>query len=228
MRLILAVGACCLALAACDTGASAPGARTPEAETDDAGESPLLAVDRNSRSCKDIAAIAAAFDDPEPFASLRAGRMKVDGREIEDSFATVVAPAGGVCGIGLREGLGAPPAKVHVVSCQLFASGTADRELNAGKAKAVFEAANRDLYTCLPGDWTSRDGSQIAVDSTEVMVYESAADVQRAMSASHYVYPVELRKEWSEVGVRGQPAGWRVTLAFQKEVSAGSASPDAR
>lgn len=227
MRLILPAGMSCLLpllLPACDSGTPAPGAATPESETSDAGESPLLAVDKDSRSCRDIAAIAAAFSEPEPFASLRTGKAKPDDRELEDSFITAVAPAGGSCSMGVMEGFGASPAKVHVITCQLFASGTDDRELNAAKAKAVFETANRDLYTCLPGDWTARDGSQVAVDSTEVMVYESSADAQRAMSASYYVYPVELRKEWSEGGVLGQPAGWRVTLNFRKELPASSAS----
>lgn len=228
MRLFVAAGLTCLLLAACDSGASAPGAAGLDADVLDTGESPLLAVDKDSRSCKDIAALAAAFSEPEPFASLRTGKAKLGGRELDDSFTTAVAPAGGSCTMGIMEGFGTPPAMMHVVNCQLFASGLNDREANAAKAKAVFEAASRDLATCLPSDWATRDGSQIAVDSTEAMIYESPADVERAMTASFYSYPVELRKEWSGGGVRGQAAGWRVTLNFQKDVPAKAASPAAQ
>lgn len=228
MRLILAAGVSCLLLAACDSGATAPGAAAPDVEALEDGESPLLAVDKESRSCKDIAALAAAFNEPEPFASLRTGKVKLGDRELDDSFTTAVAPAGGSCSMGVMDGFGTPPAKMHVVNCQLFASGMNDREANAAKAKAVFEAANRDLYTCLPGDWTARDGSQVAIDSTEAMIYETRTDAQRAMTASYYTYPVELRKEWSEGGIRGQTAGWRVTLNFQKDVPATAASTAAQ
>jgi len=221
MRLILAAGMSCLLLTACDGRSPAsPAAAAPDTENFDDGESPLLSVDKGSRSCRDIAALAAAFDEPTPFASLRTGKVKLGDRELDDSFTTAVAPAGGSCSMGVMDGLGTPPTRMHVVNCQLFSSGMTDRESNAAKAKAVFEAANRDLAICLPSDWTARDGSQIAIDSTEAMIYESRADAQRAMTASFYSYPVELRKEWSEGGVRGQTAGWRVTLNFQKDVPA--------
>jgi hypothetical protein len=70
------------------------------------------------------------------------------------------------------------------------------------------------LDACLPADWTSRDGSVNEVDATEAMIYESTADVQRAMTASSYTYPVQLKKAWVEDGAA---SGWRVTLDFQKE-----------
>jgi hypothetical protein len=44
------------------------------------------------------------------------------------------------------------------------------------------------------------------------------------MDAGAYLYPVELRKAWSEGG-RADPPGWRVTLSFQQEANATSA-PD--
>jgi hypothetical protein len=45
------------------------------------------------------------------------------------------------------------------------------------------------------------------------------------MDASSYLYPVELRKEWSDGG-RANPPGWRVTLNFQKEAAASPAKPE--
>ncbi len=223
MRYLLAAGVSCLLLAACDSGAPADpaAAPAPEAEALLEGESPLLAVDTSSRSCTDIAALAAAFSEPEPFASLRTGKVKLDGRELDDAFTTAVAPAGASCSMGLMDGPGEPATRIHVVNCQLFSSGMIDREANAAKAKTVFDAAARDMRACLPAEWTARDGSQVAVDSTEVMIYETRADAERAMTASYYTFPVELRKEWSEGSARAQQTtGWRVTLNFQKDVPA--------
>lgn len=221
MRYSLAAGICCVLLAACDSGAPAPS--EPELEDEVAlaeGESPLLSVDRNARGCMDIAALAAAFEEPEPFASLRAASPGADDDETARAFTTDVAPAGATCTMEIGEGLGTPPAKRYAVRCQLFASGVADREANAEKAKDVFNDTTRDLRACLPEEWTARDGSLTAIDSTEAMIFETRADVERSMTARFYAYPIELRKEWYEDGLRGQPAGWRVTLTFQKDLPA--------
>lgn len=146
-------------------------------------------------SCKDIAALAAAMSEAEPFASLRDGKAKLGDRELEDHFTTAVAPAAATCELGKLAAFDVGGGDVYVANCLVFSSGMLDREANAPKAKAAFDAARADLDRCLPKDWSSRDGSQPDPNATEVMIYESAADAKRSMDASSYLYPVELRKE---------------------------------
>ena len=203
MRIVLAA----LLLTACSPATEAPlPAESPATEIS-AAASPAR------DSCKDIAALAAAMTEPEPFTSLRSGL------ESNGQFATAVSPSAATCTFAKMEALGPDGGDVHVANCLVFSSGMLDREANAPKAKAAFDATRSDLDKCLPKDWTSRDGSQADANATEVMIYESAADEKRSMDASSYLYPVELRKEWSE-GDRANPPGWRVTLNFQKEIAA--------
>ena len=218
MRILLAASMATLALAACD------GAK-PEAPVAPAAESPTpapaaevepSAVIPSAKSCADIAALAAAMVEPEPFASLRTGKVKLGDQELDDSFTTTAAPAGATCKLGVMDGFDPAGGKLYVANCALFSSGMLDREDNAELAKAVFDAARNDLTRCLPQGWTSRDGSKVEPDSTETMIFESAEDAKRAMDASFYAYPVELKKEWSEGG-RGEGPGWRVALNFQKD-----------
>lgn len=217
MRFIVFAGAAFFALAACD--APPPAAPVDEVAQPLDADIPAPALP-TARSCEDIAALAAAFNEPIPFATLRTGKFKLDGRELDDKFTTSVAPAGATCEIGLMDGFGPNPGKIHVVNCSLFSSGLLDREENALKAKAVFDAASSDLSRCLPSDWTSRTGASKDPNANEAMIYETRADAERAMTASYYTYPIELRKEWSEGTSFGGPAGWRVYLNFQKESSA--------
>lgn len=214
MRLLFAASLATLALAACD-GAK-PAAPVAETPADLMPEVEPSAVIPSAQSCADIAALAAAMSEPEPFASLRTGKVKLGDRELDDSFTTAAAPAGATCKLGVMDGFDPEGGKLYVVNCTVFSSGMLDREENAEKAKAAFAAARNDLTRCLPKDWTSRDGSNTEVDSTETMIFESAEDAKRAMDASFYAYPVELKKEWSD-GNRAEGPGWRVTLNFQKD-----------
>ena len=218
MRLLFAASLATLTLAACDGATPAapvpetPAALTPEVEVEPSAVTP------SAQSCTDIAALAAAMAEPEPFASLRTAKFKLGDRELEDTFTTAAAPAGATCKLAVMDGFDPDleRSKLYVVNCTVFSSGMLDREKNAEKAKAAFAAARNDLTRCLPKDWTSRDGSNTQIDSTETMIFESAADAKRAMDASFYAYPVELKKEWSE-GDRAEGPGWRVTLNFQKD-----------
>lgn len=221
MRIILLAGAACFALAACDAPPPAPAASDVAQALDADIPAPSLPT---ARSCEDIAALAAAFDEPTPFASLRTGKFKLGDRELDDKFTTAAAPAAATCEIGVMDGFGPVPGKMHVVNCKLFASGMLDREENALKAKAVFDAAKADLSRCLPADWTSRNGSSKDPEATEAMIYETRADAERSMTASYYVYPIELRKEWADGSSFGQTTGWRVVLNFQKEIPASDAA----
>ena len=218
MRIALAASLMALSLAAC----------SPAAETSVVAESPVVeaAVTPTSRrdSCKDIAALAAAMSEPEPFASLRASKAKLGDRELDDRFTTAIAPAAATCELGKLAAFDVGGGDVYVANRLVFSTGMLDREANAIKAKAAFDAARADLDSCLPKDWSSRDGSQPDPAATEVMIYEPADDAKRSMDAGAYLYPVELRKAWSE-GNRADPPGWRVTLSFQQEASATSA-PD--
>lgn len=210
MRILLAASAAMLALAACDAAKSAPVAGvadTPKAEP--------AAISPAARSCTDIAALAAAMAEPEPFASLRTGNAQLDGQPLSDTFTMAVAPAGAACTTSRTSGYSPDSGLLYVVNCTVFSSGALDRAENAEKAQTAFRAARYDLDKCLPG-WKTRDGSQVEADTTEVMIYESAEDATRAMDASFYVYPVELKKAWSEGG-GGASSGWRVTLTFQKD-----------
>jgi|GEM_PF-1811944 len=217
MRICLAAGAALLALAACDGAKpAAPAIETPSAPDALTPEIEASAVTPTAKSCEDIAALAAAMSEPEPFASLRTGKVKLGDRELDDSFTTAAAPAGAACKLGVMDGFDPAGGKLYVVNCTIFSSGMLDREENAEKAKAAFAAARNDLTRCLPTGWTSRDGSKVEIDAPETMIFESAEDAKRAMDASFYAYPVELKKEWSE-GDRSAGPGWRVTLNFQKD-----------
>lgn len=172
--------------------------------------------------------MVAAMDEAEPMASLRTGKVKLNERELDNAFTTDVTPAHATCSLGVMSGFTPESGKIHVANCTLFASGLLDRQVEAEKAKVVFDTARAQLESCLPKDWTSRDGSQPDPDSTETMIYESAADSKRSMELGFYAYPVELKKEWSDT-VRGSVApGWQVTLNFQKEAAAPAATPPAQ
>ncbi len=218
MRIRLAASLAALALVACDGAKpAAPAAETPPPAP--VAEVEPSAVTPSAKSCEDIAALAAAMAEPEPFASLRTAKFKLGDRELDDTFTTAAAPAGATCKLAVMDGFDPKGGKLYVANCALFSSGMLDREDNAELAKAVFDAARNDLTRCLPQGWTSRDGSKVEADTTETMIFESAEDAKRAMDASFYAYPVELKKEWSE-GDRVQGAGWRVTLNFQKDTPA--------
>lgn len=216
MRSLLAVGAALCVLAGCGAETSAPEeAPAPTAtvmpEKDDPAEAAPAAID-----CKDIQAVLAAAAEPVPFASLRTGKVNLAGRDLDDAFTTAIAPAGAKqCQIGQLEGFGPSSPTIHVVNCTLFSSGMTDREKNAERAKTLFDNVRAQFNTCLPADWTARDGTSNETDSTESMIYESKADAKRAMTASFYTYPVQLKKEWVESG--GKAPGWYVTLDFQKD-----------
>lgn len=164
-----------------------------------------------------------AMDEVEPMVSLRRGKFKLGEHELDDKFTTDITPAGARCELGVMAGFTSKSGKLYVANCVLFGSGLLDRQVEAEKAKAAFDTARALLESCLPGDWASRDGSQPEPDSTEVMIYESPADAKRAMDASFYAYPVELKKEWSDTLRDGGAPGWRVTLNFQKEGGSASA-----
>lgn len=216
MRVILAMGVALLALAACD--------QPKPAETLDTGEAPLGEIGlpvAAERPCDDVAKLAAAFDEPTPFASLRTGNFKLGDTELTDKFTTSVAPAGATCEMGTLDGFGPNPGTMHVVNCQLFSSGLLDREENAEKAKVIFDAARAELNRCLPEGWVPRTSTQVVdASENEAVIYETRADAQRALTASYYVYPIELRKELSDGDTPGQMPGWRVVLNFQKEIGA--------
>jgi len=94
------------------------------------------------------------------------------------------------------------------------------------KGSLKLYVAKADLDKCLPAGWTSRDGGNNGSETTESLIYETAEDLARKESSDFYVYPIELRKEFDEMGnLRGgRPPGWRVTLNFQKS---GTAAPAA-
>lgn len=168
-------------------------------------------------SCKDIAALAAAMNETEPFTSLRTGNVMLGDMKVDDSFTTDVAPAGAACKMGKMSGFSDDAGQMHVVNCELFSSGMLDREENEVKAKAAFDQAKAELDKCLPAGWTSRDGGNNGIETNISLIYETAADIERNNSSSTYVYPISLGKEWSDGGFRGQTPGWKVTLNFQKE-----------
>jgi hypothetical protein len=219
LKFTFAGATCLLMLAACDPGTPAE----PATVADMTGDEALPPLPTAS-SCDSIAKLAAAFDEPEPFASLRTGNFRLGDRALVDKFTTDVTPAGARCEMGTLDGFGPEPGKMYVVNCSLFSSGLLDREENAIRAKAVFDAAKLDLDRCLPDVWTSRNGSSNNAEADEAMIYETRADAERAMTASFYVYPIEMRKAWSDGGTMGQMAGWQVTLNFQKEIPAAPAA----
>lgn len=210
MRNLLGASIVILLAAGCGpTAEESPAVVEPVA----APEAALVTPSRDS--CADIGSLAAAMDEPVPFASLRTGKVLLDGREVADAFTSKVAPAGGVCQLGVMEGFTPTSGQLFVANCLVLSSGMLEREANAVKAKAAFDAARNDLEKCLPAGWLQRDGSQPDADSTESIIFESPADAKRSMDASFYAYPVELQKAWVEGGA--QTPGWRVSINFQKE-----------
>lgn len=200
-----------LALAGC--GGEAPAASTESGSEQAAATATPAARD----GCKDIADLAAAMNEPEPFASLRTGNVMLGDTKLEDSFTTDVTPAGAACKMGMMNGFGQDSGMMHVVNCELFSSGSFDREENGVKAKEIFDKAKAELDRCLPAGWTAREGNNNGIETNESLIYETAADIEREKTATTYVYPINLSKEWSDGAGRGQFPGWKVTLNFQKE-----------
>ena len=199
-----------LALAAC-------GGETPTPAAASGAEQPVAAAPAARDGCKDIATLAAAMNETEPFASLRTGNVMLGDMKVDNSFTTDVAPAGATCKMGRMSGFSDDAGQMHVVNCELFSSGMLDREENEAKAQAIFDQAKAELDKCLPAGWTSRDGGNNGFETNESLIYETAADIEREKSSNSYVYPISLGKEWSDGGFRGQMPGWKVTLNFQKE-----------
>jgi hypothetical protein len=200
-----------LALAGC-------GGETPAASTETATEQAAAATPVARDGCKDIADLAAAINEPEPFASLRSGNVVQGGAPLDDHFTTDVTPAGASCSMGRMNGFSDDSGMMYVVNCELFSSGSFDREENGVKAKEIFDKAKAEVDRCLPAGWTAREGNNNGIETTESLIYETAADIEREKTSSTYVYPVHLNKEWSDGAGRGQFPGWKVTLNFQKEV----------
>ena len=198
MRGLIVTGAACFALAAC--GAETP----PPVAEEQAIAAPLDATADSDVplpvDCTQINAVFAAFNEPAPFASLGSGPP--------------IAPANAACKVAEATAAAPGGPVIHALNCTLYSSGALDRATSAGAAKEAFVEARRQMDACLPADWTSRDGAVNEIDANEAMIYESAADAQRAMTGTSYTYPVQLRKAWVE---DGGASGWRVTLDFQKE-----------
>lgn len=198
MRRLMVAGVACLALAACGGETPPPSADDQAAlapVTEGPGDEALPPVD-----CTQISAVFAAFNESTPFGSLGAG--------------PAIAPANGVCKVADATAAAAAGPVIHALNCTLYSSGALDRATTAVAAKEAFVEARRQMDACLPAQWTSRDGAVNEVDANEAMIYESAADAQRAMTGSSYTYPVQLKKAWVDDGAA---SGWRVTLDFQKE-----------
>ena len=209
-----------LALAGC-------GGEAPPANTESGGEQAAAAAAPVARdSCKDVADLAAAINEPEPFASLRSGNVVQGGAPLDDHFTTDVTPAGASCSMGRMNGFSPESGMMYVVNCELFSSGSFDREENGGKAKEIFDKAKAELDRCLPTGWTAREGNNNGIETTESLIYETAADIEREKTSSTYVYPINLNKEWSDGAGRGQFPGWKVTLNFQKETPMADAPAD--
>ena len=193
MRILFAA----LTLTACSPAAELPGtSEISEAQTTPPAASqtgPQTAAD----ACKDIAALAVAMEEPEPFGSLRTGKAKLGGLERDGSFTTAVSPAGATCDLGKMEPLNPGSGEVYVANCLVFFTGMLEREANAEKAKAAFDAVRTDLDRCLPKGWSSRDGSQPDPNVTEVMIYESPADANTlTFAAAAVATHVALRRTW--------------------------------
>ena len=198
MRSLMVAGTACLVLTAC--GAETP---PPVAEEQASGAPGTSAVSDQPPppvDCTQISAVFAAFNAPAPFASLDA--------------VPLIAPASAACKVAKATAAAPGGPVIHALNCTLYSSGALDRATSAVTAKAAFVEARRQLDACLPADWTLREGAVNAIDANEAMIYESAADAQRAMTGTSYAYPVQLKKVWVEDGAA---SGWRVTLDFQKE-----------
>lgn len=204
------VAAGILALAAC-------GGEAPASSNAAGAEQPVAPAPAPRDSCKDIAALAAAMNETEPFTSLRTGNVMLGDMKVESSFTTDVAPAGATCKMGKMSGFSDDAGQMHVVNCELFSSGMLDREENDVKAIEAFNRAKAELDKCLPAGWTSRDGGNDGDETDMSLIYETAADIEREKTSSSYVYPISLGKEWSDGGFGGRMPGWNVTLNFQKE-----------
>jgi hypothetical protein len=199
MRNTMIVTAALLALVACGEptpppavgDAAAPAAPVASAGSDDA-PAPV--------DCTQLSAVFAAFDEPSPFASLEVGPP--------------IRLLDAACSVNEQKAAGAPATRT--LACPVFAANAPDRATSAAAARAAFAEAHRQVSTCLPADWTMREGIAAPAEADEAMIYESRADAARAMTATSYVYPVQLKKAWS-AGVGGEPSAWRVTLDFQKE-----------
>jgi len=197
----MVAGTACLVLAAC-------GAETPPPPAEDQAIVATTNATRDSGEppppvdCTQINAVFAAFNEPAPFASLGAG--------------PAIAPANAACKVADANAAVAGGPVIHALNCTLYSSGSLDRETSAVAAKEAFVDARRQMDACLPADWASRDGAVNEIDANEAMIYESAADAQRAMTGPSYTYPVQLKKAWVDDGTS---SGWRVTLDFQKEAA---------
>lgn len=192
------------------------GGETPAQVASDGGAASPAAAPAARDSCKDIAALASAMTEAEPFASLRTGNVMLGDHKVDDQFTTDITPAGAQCKMGQMKGWNAGDPDMFVVNCELFSGGVFDEEENAVKAKAAFDAARAELDKCLPAGWSARDGGNNGDERTEALIYETAADKARSEGSNVYVYPVELRKEYYQGSMRGgRTPGWSVVLNFQ-------------
>ncbi len=207
MRALLAATSV-FALAACDGEAPATTPAAPEVGV-------VAPAPRDG--CKDIAMLASAISEAPPFMSLRTGNIMLGDHKVEDQFTTEVQPAGAQCTMGQMSGWNPGDPDTYVVNCQLFSAGVFDDEENGAKAKIAFDAAKAQLDQCLPAGWTARDGGNNGDERTEALIYETVADLARKEGSDFYVYPIELRKEYTTNGsIRsGRPSGWSVVLNFQ-------------
>lgn len=200
MRSSMIAATALLALAAC-------GEPTPPPAAEETAAAPSLPVAHAGSEdepppvdCTQLSAAFAAFNEPSPFASLEIGPP--------------IRLLNTTCSVNEQDASGTPA--IRALSCSVFAASAPDRATNADAALAAFADARRQLTACLPADWTAREGVGAPPDADEAMIYESRADAQRAMTATSYVYPVQLKKAWV-AGADGEPSLWRVTLDFQKE-----------
>ncbi|MDP3492217.1 MAG: hypothetical protein Q8R82_03820 [Hyphomonadaceae bacterium] len=217
MRALLAATSL-FALAAC--GGEPPAPVSAEGDTATPAAAPAA-----RDGCKDIAALASAMTEAEPFASLRTGNVMLGDQKVDDQFTTDVAPAGAQCKMGQMKGWNAGDPEMFVVNCELFSGGVFDEEENSVKAKTAFDAAKAELDKCLPAGWTARDVGNNGDERTEALIYETAADKARSEGADAYVYPLELRKEYYQGSMRGgRTQGWSVVLNFQASGPAAAAA----
>jgi len=200
MRSSMIAATALLALTACgeptpppaaEVNAAAPALPIAHAGSDD--EPPPV-------DCTQLNAAFAAFNETPPFASLEVGPP--------------IRLLDAACSVNEQKAEGAPA--IRALTCSVFAANAPDRATGADAALAAFADARRQVTACLPADWTVREGVGAPADADEAMIYESRADAQRAMTATSYVYPVQLKKAWV-AGTDGEASAWRVTLDFQKE-----------
>ena len=198
MRSSMIAATALLALAACGEptpppaaeNAAAPGEPVARAGSD--AEPPPV-------DCTQLSTAFAAFNEASPFASLEIGPP--------------IRLLNATCSISEQKAVGTPA--IRGLTCTVFAANAPDRATNADAAQAAFADARRQVTACLPADWTLRESIGAPADADEAMIYESRTDAQRAMTATSYVYPVQLKKAWV-AGADGEASAWRVTLDFQK------------